>query len=342
MKPSRRSHLLYPVLAVASLGLAVLAACSRQSPAPTAPAESRAVAVVPASDMMRADRAAGTLADRLLALPGVTGVGVGVADGRAVVMVFADREDMPVPATVSGVSVHTEVTGEFQPFALTGTYRPVAIGVSGGNANECLPGTIGAVLRIHNQPYLLSANHVFARQNRAAIGEAIVQPSLPDLDPGCGPPPAGAVVGVLADFEPVVYDGKTPNRMDAAIASMNGQPSCATPAGFYGFPGATLAPPQLDLAVMKVGRTTELTRARIKAIDVKVKITFPSGTALFTGQIVTTAGFGGFGDSGSLVVADDGTRRPVGMLIGGGNTGTGIVTPIGVILDRFGATICSN
>ena len=93
---------------------------------------------------------------------------------------------------------------------------------------------------------------------------------------------------------------------------------------------------------MKVGRTTELTRGEIKAVNVKAKIVFPSGTAVFVNQILTSRAFGDFGDSGSLVVTDDGTKRPVGMVIGGTNNGTAIVTPIGPILTRFGATVCSN
>lgn len=282
----------------------------------------------------------------LLAMPGVVGTGASLdAKGKAVVVVLVESASTSgIPTKIGGLPVQEMVTGTVKPFALTGSYRPAPIGVSVGNANECLPGTIGCVLMRGNSEFLLSANHVFARQNQATIGESIIQPSLPDLDPACGPSPAGAVIARLSDFEPVVYDGRTANLMDAAIAqvTMNNNAVCSTPQGFYGFPSATVASPAVGMAIMKVGRTTELTRGDIKSVNVKVKITFPSGTALFADQILTSKAFGGFGDSGSLVVTDDGTRRPVGMLIGGTNVGVGIVTPIGPILSRFGATVCSN
>lgn len=268
------------------------------------------------------------------------------ASGRArVVVLLGVAGGAALPTSVDGVPVVGSVVGALRPWSLTGSYRPVPIGVSVGNTNECLPGSIGCVLQRGARMFLLSANHVLARQNQAAIGENIVQPSLPNLDPACAPAPPSAVVAKLSDFEPVVYDGKTPNLMDAAIAEVSLAPnqlSCATPAGYYGFPSSTLASAAVGMPVMKLGRTTELTRAQVKAINVKVKITFPSGTALFVNQVLTTQGFGAFGDSGSLVVTDDGTNRPVGIVIGGGSNGSAIVSPIGPILSRFSATVCSH
>jgi hypothetical protein len=70
-----------------------------------------------------------------------------------------------------------------------------------------------------------------------------------------------------------------------------------------------------------------------------VKLTFPSGTALFVDQIITTNGFGDFGDSGALVVTDDAAAQAVGLVIGGKNNGSAIVTPIGPVLSYFGVTL---
>lgn len=150
------------------------------------------------------------------------------------------------------------------------------------------------------------------------------------------------MAGTLADFQTVVYDAHTQNTMDAAIALPSVGVTCATPAGFYGSPSATIADATPKLAVQKLGRTTELTHAQIQAVNAKIKITFPSGVALFVNQIMTTQSFGDFGDSGALVVTDDGTNRPVGMVIGGGSNGSAVVTPIAPILARFGATICTH
>lgn len=308
---------------------------------------------VPAGELLaqhlaQAIRAQESATPVLMEAPGVFGTGAALdANGEACVVVLLESEDagIPLPESVDGVPVEALVVGEIQPWSLTARYRPVPIGVSVGNANECLPGTIGCVLERGTRRFVLSANHVLARQNLGAVGEAIVQPSLPDLDAACAPAPPSAGVATLAEFQTVVYDGKTPNTMDAAIAEITLTPSqfvCSTPPGYYGFPSATVATASVGMPVMKLGRTTELTRTTVKAVNVKTKITFPSGVALFVGQVLTGPGFGDFGDSGALVVTDDGTRRPVGIVIGGGSNGSAIVSPIGPILTRFSASVCNH
>lgn len=350
---ARLSRLLHGSLAAAvfSAGLLLTSGCGVQSKAPSAPTETQASALRDANrsrELLAAIDAQELASADLLALRGVVGTGAALdASGKAEVLVLleSDAAAAGVPATAGGLPVEKLTVGRIQPWSLTGRYRPMPIGVSVGNANECLPGTIGCVLQRGSRKFLLSANHVFARQNQGAIGEAIVQPSLPDLDPACGPAPGSAVVATLADFQTIVYDGSTPNLMDAAIAEVtlpSSALSSATPAGFYGAPSGVAATATHKMPVMKVGRTTELTRGEVKAVNVKSKLTFPSGTALFVGQILTTNNFGDFGDSGSLVVTDDGTRRPVGIVIGGGSNGSAIVSPIGPILSRFDARISTR
>lgn len=329
--------------AIAAVSLAALLAggCGTRhevskSLAPTAPAEGRPT-------LAQASLVVEVRSPELLAIPGVSGVGIGLdRAGAAVAVVLLERADVSVPKTLDGLPVTTEVVGRFRAFSLTGRYRPVAVGVSAGNAIDCVPGTVGCVLTAHGKRYLLSASHVFARQGRAAIGEAIAQPSLPDVDSTCQVAPPRSIVAHLADFEPVIYDGHTPNRFDAAIAELSDDATCATLPAYYGLPASEPADPVPGAAIEKVGRTTELTRGTIKAIDVKVKVTFPAGTALFTGQILTSKGFGDFGDSGALVVSDDGEFHPVGIVIGGGSNGTAIASPIGPILARFGASVCGR
>src|SRR5262245_520256 len=308
----------------------------RGSLAPTSPAPSRPT-------LERAAEVIEVRSPELLAIPGVAGIGVGTDSlGTPVAVVLLERATVVVPLALDGLAVRTEVVGPLRAFSLTGRYRPVAVGVSVGNAVDCIPGTIGCVVTGHGKRYLLSANHVFARQNQASIGEAIVQPSLPDADPSCQVAPPRNVVARLTDFEPVRYDGHTPNRFDAAIAELTNDATCATLPAFYGLPAGDPVDPVPGAEIEKVGRTTELTRGTIKAVDVKVKITFPSGVALFTGQILTSKAFGDFGDSGALVVTNDGEFHPVGIVIGGGSNGTAIASPIGPILERFGVTVCGR
>jgi hypothetical protein len=338
-----------PAALLAFAFLLLVASCSGPDPDRALTTAGKTAPLAPLlamdSDIAAATDAQEAVSHVVLDLPGVVGTGVSRdARGQAVVLVLLERSGVKgVPAISGGIPVVTDVVGPLRGFALTGRYRPVPIGVSTGNAIECIPGTIGCVLESAGKRYLLTANHVFARQNLGAIDELISQPSLPDADPACGSSPPRNTVARLADFEPVVYDGHTPNRMDAAIAELTTQDvSCATLPAFYGLPSSQPASPVSGSAILKVGRTTELTRGTIKAINVKVKITFPAGTALFVDQILTSRGFGAFGDSGALAVTDDGVFHPVGIVIGGSSNGTAILSPIGPILARFNATVCGQ
>jgi hypothetical protein len=329
--------------------LLLLASCSSPAGDRSLATAGRATPLAPRlameSDIAAATDAQENVSRVVLDLPGVVGTGVGRdARGQAMIVVLVERAGLKgIPVLADGYRVATEVVGPLRGFALTGRYRPVPIGVSTGNAIECLPGTIGCVLESAGKRYLLTANHVFARQNLGTIGEVVAQPSLPDADPTCASSPIRNKVARLADFEPVVYDSQTPNLMDAAIAELTTTDySCATLPAFYGLPSSQAASPVAGAAILKVGRTTELTRGSIKAINVKVKITFPAGTALFVDQILTSKGFGAFGDSGALAVTDDGVFHPVGIVIGGGSNGTAILSPIGPILQRFAATVCGS
>jgi len=334
-------------LAVLALSLAVFAAGCGSSGNPIAPDRTGSAGFRGTPALHRAIDAQEQASATLFALPGVVGTGAGLdAAGHGVVRVMVERSDVAgVPASINGLRVERVVTGVLHAWALTDEVRPIGVGVSLGNANDCIPGTLGCVVQRGPKLYALSANHLLARQNQASIGEPAVQPSLPDLDPAnCSAVPDDAIIGGLADFQQVVYDGRTVNTMDAAIAEITlatSQISTATPPGYYGQPGVTPVAPALGMPVMKLARTTGLTHAVVIGVNTKVKLTFPSGVAFFTGQVETSKDFGAFGDSGGLVVTDDANRSPVGMVIGGDAQGRAIVTPIDRILTRFNVLIAA-
>lgn len=346
----RTNRLLATVLGSALIAGAVfLAGCGSNSLNPIAPSETTSnlewgIQGTPA--LYRAVDAQEAISPMLLSRRDVVGTSAGLdAAGKGVVRVYVESAQVSgLPERVNGMRVEKVVTGRFHAWSLTGKYRPLHIGVSVGNENESLPGTIGCVVERQGKRYVLSANHVLARQNQARLGEIIIQPSLADVDPDHrATAPPGAAVARLAEFQRVYYDGKTPNFMDAAIAEItlpDAKIRCRTPQGFYGAPGANPITASLGMKVMKLGRTTELTHGFITGVNTKVAVDFPSGTALLVGQLVTSGSFGDFGDSGSLVLTEDGRKRPVGMVIGGDETGSAIVTPIGRVLSRFNVTIC--
>ncbi|MEO5989754.1 MAG: hypothetical protein ABIU54_14720 [Candidatus Eisenbacteria bacterium] len=328
------------ILAVLLLAVS-LTGCSSERITPTAPAASAAPARSEQIGLVRAVH--NRMADYFDQLEGVEGHAVEIAtDGSALIRLYTSRAQVEVPAQLAGVRIVTQQTGVFRPFALTDKLRPVPIGASIGNDAECLPGTVGAfVVKPDGRRYILCANHVFARLNTAALGEPIVQPSRVDGSAACTPLGPDFRVASLSDFEPLVFGNQGANVMDAAIAQLDPRIAIetATLADGYGAPGSDPIAAQLDMDVQKYGRTTGLTQARVKAVDVSVKLTFPSGTVRYVGQIMTTRDFAGFGDSGSLVVTRDQDKRPVGIVIGGSNTGAAIVTPIQPILQRFGVRI---
>jgi hypothetical protein len=341
-----------PLLATSLVLAIALTGCGARSFNPIAPADDSATDVKGGIQGTRALNQAidaqEQVSSMLLSLRGVVGTSAGLdAAGRGTVRVMVERADVTgVPANVNGLKVEKVVTGRFRAWALAGRFRPIRVGVSVGNENECLPGTIGCIVEKHGHRYVLSANHVLARQNQAHLGEVIVQPSLPDLDPdGCRSVPAWAAIARLADFQRVYYDGTTPNFMDAAIAEVTlppGQVRGTTPREYYGAPGTTPIGARLGMKVQKLGRTTALTHGVITGVNAKVEVDFPSGTALLVGQLETSGRFGDFGDSGSLVITDDDRQRPVGMVIGGDDTGAAIATPIGRVLSRFGVRISGD
>jgi hypothetical protein len=339
-----------PVRVAGYLALALLLAfsvlmvsCTEKRDATTAP--DRAAALT-AAGLERVMAVQNRHTDEVMAIDGVVGTGTGLsASGKPVVKVFAERESVAgIPATLDGVPVEVEVTGKFEAFALTGQYRPVPIGVSVGNNDECASGTIGCVVTKAGASYILSNNHVLARENAAAIGSDIVQPGRFDNKPKCANEVATDQVADLSAFVPIVFSTTASNTVDAAIAQFTPSTafSCATLAGFYGTPSSTTVTATVGLAIKKVGRTTELTTGTVTAINATVNIGYSSGTARFVNQIVTSSGFSRSGDSGSLVVTNNAGSNPVGLLFAGTNNGTTICNPIGNVLSAFGVTICGN
>ncbi len=218
--------------------------------------------------------------------------------------------------------------------------RPVPIGVSTGNANECSAGTIGARVRdATGNVYALSNNHVYARENEAALGEEALQPGL--YDTGCVYDPDNQL-GALAAFVAIVFDGTTANYVDAAIALTSADRlGRATPSAGYGAPKAATASAEVGLAVQKFGRTTEWTEGVVTGVNASIKVGYTSGTALFEDQVVVEARklFLKSGDSGSLLVSQPG-RNPVGLLFAGNRNGKlAVANRIDRVLDALGVAV---
>jgi hypothetical protein len=290
---------------------------------------------------------------KLMAKPDIVGTATGLTeDDRPAILVFTKKKVGAgvIPESLEGMPVVVKVTGEI--FVLKrpspGTTidptarfdRPVPIGVSTGNADdECSAGTIGARVTDGTNVYALSNNHVYARENDAIAGEQVLQPGL--YDTKCVYD-SNNFIGTLSAFVTIKFTGGD-NIVDAAIAlSSTSNLGNSTPKGGYGIPNSTTATARIRQAVQKYGRTTQLTKGTIKAINGTFTVCYDSScslTAKFIHQIVIGPGnFSKAGDSGSLVVTDDSHAYPVALLFAGGG-GTTIANPIDEVLGSFGVTI---
>lgn len=85
--------------------------------------------------------------------------------------------------------------------------------------------------------------------------------------------------------------------------------------------------PVVGMEITKSGRTTGVTTGSVLAINSTVNVSYGScGTARFIGQVMTTAGLGSSGDSGSVVLEQD-TNTPVGLYFAGSAL-SGVMNPI--------------
>jgi hypothetical protein len=226
--------------------------------------------------------------------------------------------------------------------------RPVAIGISTGNARNVSAGTIACRVRdAQGNLYALSNTHVYAPRNidnLRALGNKVSQPGVYDIPRQKYS--SEYYLGQLADYVPI--DGSILgifldiNFIDAAIASTDsaylGQ---ATPSWGYGMPQTTPVEASLGMSVKKFGRTTGLTKGVITGINAKIIVGYDTNWyAAFSDQIIVESNeaFILRGDSGSLLVSEN--NNPVGLLFAGDDTGQmAFANNINRVLEALNVTI---
>ena len=288
----------------------------------------------------------------LLEIPGVVGTAV---TGRGEVLLLVERTGIPgLPQRLDGVPVQSLVTGRIMAYSdPTRRQRPAPMGFSVGHPS-ITAGTIGARVRdALGRVYILSNNHVLANSNNASIGDPEYQPG--PYDGGT----AADQIATLTDFQVISFAAGASNTMDAAIAmSSTSLLDNSVPADEgYGMPNSTIygdangdglfddPSALLGLNVQKYGRTTHLTHGQITGVNATVTVCYAvSGfsctkSARYVDQlIIAPSTFSAGGDSGSLIVTDDGNLNPVALLFAGSSSIT-IANRIDLVLNRFGVTI---
>jgi hypothetical protein len=230
----------------------------------------------------------------------------------------ASGDDVPVNVIVTGLI-------DAQPHRFR--IRPAPGGVSVAHL-RVTAGTIGCLCTGRSAPrnsrrMILSNNHVLANSNNAAFNDCICQPG--PLDGGRCP---ADQIAILERFVPINFAGGV-NYVDCATGwcwSDRVRPELVYLTGgqrqFFRI-GNTPVAPQMNMAVGKSGRTTQLTRGTIIDISATIRVNYGGGrVALFSDQIaIRGAGgalFSSGGDSGSVIWTWDNSRRPVGLLFAGG------------------------
>jgi hypothetical protein len=220
---------------------------------------------------------------------------------------------------------------------------PVKMGTSGGSVSDssrlyCCGGTLGSLVRYDGVLSILSNNHVLARSGVAVTGEDTIQPGL--IDVGC----SKTTSNIIGDFA----GNKVPlgsGNVDAAIATARAGMVDATGAIIdVGVPCSGTQTPTVGLAVAKSGRTTGYTTGSIQSVNTSVSVGYQKGcgtgkqfTVSYTNQVVITPGtFSAGGDSGSLIVSNDGSPNPVALLYAGSTSQT-IGNPIQAVVSAFQA-----
>ncbi len=242
---------------------------------------------------------------------------------------------------------------------------PIELGTTGANVQDlylnlcCTAGTLGALVTDGPNDYVLSNNHVLARVNDAAIGEATIHPST--LDQVCTLATYNDphyydndVVAVLSGFVPISFTTGTVNRVDAGAAVVvNGAVNSSGSILDIGVPDWAPAAATVDMKVTKSGRTTGRTSGKVVAVNVTVDVRYTTACggdimiARFVEQIRIRGGkglrkvFSAGGDSGSVILTDDDEFRPVGLLFAGSTFDT-IANPMNAVLSELGTELGRN
>jgi hypothetical protein len=310
--------------------------------------------------------------------PEVLGTAVAVdSTGATALAVYVDRDAdkaaevvRSLPQQIRGIGVQIHLTDRFRALRRRHRVRggsgvghtarqapPIQLGTSGGwfddSANRfCCGGTLGALVQIGGQQYVVSNWHVFesdtvpgANNAVAKTGDAIIQPSLADVH--CAPDETQTVATLQK------RDSLPNNNVDCAIAQVN--PGMVRPDGSIleiGPISSQTVAASINQAVKKSGRTTGLTRSLITGLNATITVDYDDEcngsrafAKTFTGQIVVASrrsDFVGDGDSGSLLVEDAATNpRAIGLLFAG-SSADAIANPIDEVLAFLGATLVGN
>ncbi len=218
--------------------------------------------------------------------------------------------------------------------------RPLTPGCSIGpiERRDLSAGTLGFFGRDrHGRTVLVTNSHVVSCRSSSARG-VVLQPGMLDG----GEPGRDAVATVTGMVR--VRRAPVRNRVDAAAAALrDDQPfePGAVP-GIGPIRGVATSPAS---RVVKLGRTTGVTRGRVTAFELdNLHVEYDFGDAVFDGQIEVAGemAFGRAGDSGALVLNEDGLAVGLVFACIGGRTPRTYANPIREVLGVLGVELLTG
>jgi hypothetical protein len=231
----------------------------------------------------------------------------------------------------------------------------VACGSSCAPSGKDYSGTLGALVHKNGDTsclYALSNNHVTADCNHLSVGMPIMSPSGNDSRPG-NAPRMFAEHAQMTELRSGVPGLVPPCRDDLAIATVPDLDLVSSWQGDAdGFDTPVLAAsPAPGMPVKKIGRTTGTTHGRIQSVVVRTPIRYDSENfkaivwfqQVWAVRSTDTGPFAVGGDSGSLVVTEDGNSA-VGIVFASNSQGTYVnMIAIDRVLGAFGGlTLVGN
>jgi hypothetical protein len=299
--------------------------------------------------------------ERLLALPGATGIDIGYkevngkpTDALAIRVLVAEKkprsavpENERIPEEIEGYPVDVierrfelhQIGASVPVESMTtrvdsAAYDPLRGGVSVGPCrvvNGFLhAGTLGAIAidNVSGRAVALSSFHVMCVDDGANVGDPMAQPSR--VDGGRCP---GSVIGGLRRHA-------LTTSVDAAIADVGPSRRVTYEVVEVGTLTGT-GTASLGEVVRKRGRTTRLTFGVVDSADLTVKVDYGHGIGIrtLTGQIGVrpdvsrSHAFMAKGDTGSVLLNE--ARQVVGLLVAGTDAGYGVANPIADVVEAL-------
>ena len=162
----------------------------------------------------------------------------------------AAPKDLDLPPDLDGLPTERVPTTGFRIHASVrqSSLTPTPCGVSIGHYN-ITAGTLGCLVDVADDRYILSNNHVLADTNAASAGDDILQPGKHDASSSH---PSRRIAG-LSDWEDIDFVGN--NHMDAAVAQLDDSVTVIPNIMTIGLVSNPPPPAVLGQPVAKHGRT---------------------------------------------------------------------------------------